>query len=130
MSRFSVEIFLSHSAENFRRGIFHCCIIFGYRKSLDNKEGVSRLSVENFCLTVPKNYVGESFTNALISGSEIFWISTFSAEYFLPHIAEIFCTGILYCCSNVGYRKCLDKTAGSIRFFHRKFFVSRCQKFT
>ena len=26
--RFSVENFLSHSAENFRRGILYCCIIF------------------------------------------------------------------------------------------------------
>ena len=28
VSRFSVENFLSHSAENFRRGILYCCIIF------------------------------------------------------------------------------------------------------
>ena len=48
VSSFSVEIFLSHSAEKFRRGIFHCFIIFGYRKSLDNEWGVSRFSVEIF----------------------------------------------------------------------------------
>ena len=47
LSRFSVEIFLSHSAESFHRGILWCFIIFGYRKSLD-KRGVSRFSVENF----------------------------------------------------------------------------------
>ena len=34
VSRFSVENFLSHSAEIFRRGILYCCINFGYRKSL------------------------------------------------------------------------------------------------
>ena len=28
VSRFSVENFLSHSAENFCRGILYCCIIF------------------------------------------------------------------------------------------------------
>ena len=47
VSRFSVENFLSHSAENFRRGILYCCNNFGYRKSLD-KGGVSRFSVEVF----------------------------------------------------------------------------------
>ena len=35
--------FLSQSAENFRRGIFYCCINFGYPKSLDKRGGgVSR----------------------------------------------------------------------------------------
>ena len=30
VSRFSAETFMSHSAENFRRGILYCCINFGY----------------------------------------------------------------------------------------------------
>ena len=102
VSRFSVEIFLSHSAENFRRRNFYCCINFGYRKSLDSEGGVSRFCFETFCLTVPKIYVGESFTNALISGSEKVWIGggilRFSAEYFLSHIAENSRSGILYFC--------------------------------
>ena len=34
----SVEIFLSHSAEKFRRGILYCCNNFGYQKNL-NKRG-------------------------------------------------------------------------------------------
>ena len=35
VSKFSVENFLSHSAENFRRGgILQCFINFGYRKIL------------------------------------------------------------------------------------------------
>ena len=33
-SRFSVRIFLSHSAKKFRRGTFLCFTTFGYRKSL------------------------------------------------------------------------------------------------
>ena len=37
VSRFSVENFLSHSAENFRREILYCCINFGYRKSLEKR---------------------------------------------------------------------------------------------
>ena len=49
VSRFSVENFLSHSAENFRRGILYCCNNFGYRKVLDKRGGgVSRFSVEKF----------------------------------------------------------------------------------
>ena len=39
LSRFSIEIFLSHSAENFCRGILYCCKNFGYRKSLDKGGG-------------------------------------------------------------------------------------------
>ena len=34
LSRFSVEKFISHSAETFRRGVLYCCISFGYRKTL------------------------------------------------------------------------------------------------
>ena len=30
VSSFSVETFMSHSAENFRRGVLYCCINFGY----------------------------------------------------------------------------------------------------
>ena len=89
VSGFSVEIFFSHSAEIFRRGFFYCCINFGYRKSLDNKGGVSRISVENFCLTVPKVYVRESFTNALISGSEKVWIGGEGEQQDFP--PNVFC---------------------------------------
>ena len=38
-SRFSVENFLSHRDEKFRRAILHCCNNFGYRKSLNKKGG-------------------------------------------------------------------------------------------
>ena len=39
VSRFSVEVFLSHCAEKFRRGILYCCSSFGHQKSLDRKGG-------------------------------------------------------------------------------------------
>ena len=60
--------------------------------------GVSRLSIENFCLTVPKISVGEAFTVAKISGIEKIWIrvgrvSRFSVENFLSHSAENFPSG-------------------------------------
>ena len=41
VSRISVENFLSHSAEKFRRGTFYCFTSCGYRKSLDKREGRS-----------------------------------------------------------------------------------------
>ena len=50
-SRFSVESLLSQSAENLCAGTLLCVIIFGYRKSLDERMGggeVSRFSVESF----------------------------------------------------------------------------------
>ena len=47
-----------------------------------------------FCLTVPKNFVGEHFRVSLISGNENFMfhrvISRFSVEIFLSHSAEKF----------------------------------------
>ena len=39
VSRYSVENFLCHSAEKFRRGILYFCIKVVYRKSLDKKGG-------------------------------------------------------------------------------------------
>ena len=68
VSRYSVEKFLSHSAENFRRGILYCCINFVYQKSLDKRRGgYQDFPSKIFCLTVPKDYVGESFLVALVS---------------------------------------------------------------
>ena len=50
VSRFSVEKFLSQGAENLRGGTLLCVIIFGYRKSLNERVGgggISRFLVEN-----------------------------------------------------------------------------------
>ena len=53
---------LSHSAEKFRRGILYCCNTFLYRKSLDKRGGEYQgFPSKSFCLTVPKDYVVESF---------------------------------------------------------------------
>ena len=137
MSRFSVEIFLSHSAEIFRRGILYCCINFGYRKSLDKRGGgeYQYFLSKSFCLTVPKISVGLSFVVALVSGTGKVCrrrgggVSSFYVEIFLSHSAENFRRGIPYCCINFGYRKSLDKRGGgSIKIFNRKVFVSRCRK--
>ena len=111
VSRISVEKFLSHSAEKIRRAILHCCNNFGYRKSLDKRGGIKIFRRKLFCLTVPKSSVGESFTVAIISGIEKFWIrgggeyQDFPWKNFLSQSAKRFRRGILYCCINFGHRK-------------------------
>ena len=98
-SRFSVQKFLSHSAENFPRGILYCCNNFGYRESLDKRGGEYQIfPSKKFCLTVPKIFVEEPFSVSLIAGTENVWIreggvSRFSVEKFLSHSAEKFCSG-------------------------------------
>ena len=86
VSRFSFEIFLSHSAENCRRGILYCCNNFGYRKSLDKRgEGVSRFSVEKFLSHSAEKFRRESFSVSLFSGTEKVWIrEEGSIEIFRP----------------------------------------------
>ena len=47
---------------------------FRVPKTIMNKRGVARFSVESFCLTVPKFFVGEPFFASLLSGTEEVWI--------------------------------------------------------
>ena len=95
-SGFSVKFFLSHSVENFRRGILYCCINFRWRKSLWTRRGkeVSRFSIENFFSHTAENLRGESFAVGLISGTQKFWIRGVIIKIFrqkiLSHTAEIF----------------------------------------
>ena len=56
-------------------------------------------------------------------------VSRFSIESFLSYKAELFRRGILYCCSNVGYRKCLDKKGGVSRFYVENFLSHIAEKF-
>ena len=58
------RIFLSHSTETFRRGTLLVSQNFWYGKIFGIKGGwvgISRFSVEYFCLTVPKHFVEETF---------------------------------------------------------------------
>ncbi len=116
VSRFSVEIFLSHSAEDFRRGLLYCCINFWGRGGYQN------FTSKNFCLTVPtKISAGESFIVAINSGIEKSLeerggeVSRFSVNNFLSHSPdEKFRRRILYCCFNFGYRKSLEQRGGRL----------------
>ena len=102
ISRFSVENYLSHSGEIFRRGTISCFTKFRYRKSLWIRgEGeVSRFSVYNFFSHSAESFRrGISFSVLLISGIEKVWlrggVSRFSVENYLSHSAENFRRGIL-----------------------------------
>ncbi len=99
---------------------FIVAINSGIEKSLEERGGgVSRFSVENFCLKVPtKISVGECFIVALISVTEKVWrrggVSKISVKIFLCHSAENFRRGILQCCINFwrrggGYQKFTSK---------------------
>ena len=71
-----VSKILSHSAEKFRRETFLICASenFWSRKTIRIRGGgeISRFSVKTFCLTVPKNFVGEPISVSLNSGFERF----------------------------------------------------------
>ena len=102
MSRFSVEKLLCHSNEPFHRGTLLCCVSekFWQRKSLWIKRGeYQKFLSKNFCLTVPKNFVGEPFSVSLISGIEKFYASegyvTIFCRNFLSRSAKKFRRGTL-----------------------------------
>ena len=71
VSRFSVEKISSHSTEKLCRGTLLCFTKFWYRKKFMDKRGHIKIFRRKFfCLTVPKNFVGESFSASLISSIE------------------------------------------------------------
>ena len=79
MSPFSVEFFLTHSTEKFRRGAFLCFTkILVSKKIMDRRGEAGReqhsFLSKYFCLTVPKHFVAEPFYAVFqkISGSEKF----------------------------------------------------------
>ena len=87
VSRCSVEVFLSHTAENFRRGNLYCCINFGPGKFVKEGGKYQDYPSKSFCLTVPKIFVGESSIVAIISGTEKFW----KAGGCLYFLSKVFC---------------------------------------
>ena len=72
VSRFSVEIVLSHSTETFRRGPLLCFRKFPVSKNVRDKRrgGYHHFPLKLFCLTEPKNFVGEPSVLQRFSGIE------------------------------------------------------------
>ena len=76
MARFSVENILSHSAEKLRRRPLWFIINFGYRKMLGIRESLIHVFRSKiFCLTEPKNFVGEPFSTSPFLGIDNFYAS-------------------------------------------------------
>ncbi len=94
----SVGNVLSRSAEISPTGIFYCCRIFGYRKSLEKKRvEYQHFPSKIFCLTVPKIFAGETLCAVFqkFSGSEKFMDKSgeyedFPSEFFSLTVAKIF----------------------------------------
>ena len=88
-----------------------------------------------FCLTLPKNFVGEPFSVSLVSGIEKFLCfgglcHDFSSKIFcltVPEhfVEEPFCA--VFQKISVS-EKVMDKREGKYQDFLRKVFVSRCRK--
>ena len=127
VSGFSVEYFLSHSAENLRRGIVYCCIDFGYRKSLwiIGEGGVSRFSVEIFLSHSAEKFrrgTLRCFRKFLVSKNFMLQrvMSRYSVENFLSYSTETLRRGTLrYCFSEkFRWRKSLCLSGGGRREYH------------
>ena len=97
---------------------------------------MSLFSVEIFCLTVPKNFVGEPFRVSLIRVSEKFMLqrvmSRFSVEKFLCPSTEPFHRGNLLCCVSEKFwqRKSLwIRRGGGSKFSVENFLSHSAEKF-
>ena len=79
------------------------------KKFMDKKWGeYQNFPSKTFCLTVPKNFVGEPFSVSLISGIENFYASegyvTIFCRNFLSGSSEKLCRGTLLCCVSESFR--------------------------
>ena len=135
ISRVSVEKFLSDGAEKFRRETLQCVISFGNRKILCFRGLCNDFLSKNFCLTVPKHFVGEPFcavfqrnsSGEKVYGKEGVGVTRFSVENFLSHSAEKISRRSLLCCVSEKFRqrKSLEKRRrGKYQQFLSKLFSS------
>ena len=137
VSKFSIEIFLSHSAENFRRGESFSVSLISCVEKFYASEGyvtIFEFLSKIICLITPKNFVGEPFRVSLISGTEIVWIRGGGYQDFpskticvtVPKfsVGESFTVALIS-----GIEKVWMRWGGGIKIFHRKLFVSQCRNF-
>ena len=137
--RFSVQNFLSHSTEKLRRGSLLYSRKFLRSKTFRDKRGgeYHNFPSKLFCFTVPKDFVGESFSVSLVSNIEKIWIRgrrkycNFPSKIFCLTVPKNF-VGDPFCVpEKFWYRKTLGTREGAnITISRRNFFVSQCQKFS
>ena len=126
--------FLSHSTENFRRGILYCCNNFGYRKSLDKGGGEYHDFPSKFlshCTEIFNWRTLWCFRKILLS--KIFMHRKGASRFcrnFLSHrtetksfVKEPFCFPEIF-----WYRKRFMDKRGHVTIFSRNFYVSQCRK--
>ena len=88
-----------------------------------------------FCLTVPKTSVGESFSVALISGTEKVWRRGGGMKILRRKVFVSQCRKYsqvnpsVLCFRKIPLAKRFMDKRGSIKIFRRKFFISQCRKF-
>ena len=77
VSSFSVGTLLSHSTKKLHRGILLCFRKYMVSKKFKEHRGreCQDFPSKIFCLAVPKNFVGESFSASIFSGIEKFYAS-------------------------------------------------------
>ena len=94
MSRFSVEVFVSQYRKTLQGNPSLLCFRnFPVAKKFEVKRG-SITASKNFCLTVPKNFVGEPFSVSLLSGIENFYalegyVTNFQRKLFVSQFRKI-----------------------------------------
>ena len=95
ISLFSIDNFSSHSTEKFRRGTHLCFRELRVSKFFFciREEGYITIFCQNLCLTVPKNFVGQTFcvskkNRVSEKRTDINGTSLFSVDIFWFHSAE------------------------------------------
>ena len=91
---------------------------------------------KTFCLTVPKNLVGEPFSVSLISGIEKFYALegyvTIFCRIFLSRSTEKLCGGTLLCCVSESFRYGISlwiRRGGVSKFSVENFLSHSSKKF-
>ena len=135
VSRFSVENFLSYSAENLPRESFTVALFSGTEKVwIRGGGGLSRFSVEKFLSHSAEKSAWESFTVALISGIEKVWMGggeyqDFPSKIFCLTVPKIFVGDSFSVALISGTEKVWRRGGGGMKILRRNFFVSQCRKF-
>ena len=130
--RFSVQIFLSHSTQKLRRGSLLCSRKILVSKNVRDKRGgeYHNFPSKLFCFSVPKTFVGESFSVSLISGIKKIWIRgggrkyrDFPSTFFCLTVPKTF-VGEPFCVpENFWCRNFLGTKRGRISQFPIEFFL-------
>ena len=128
VSRFSVENFLSHTSEKFRRGTRHCFTKFPVSKNYRDKRAGYHDSPSKTFLS----HKAERFSKGNPLVIHYFWVSTgfmlqkvvsrFCVRILLSHSAKVFRRSYLQFFINFGYRKLLGIREGVIHVFRSNFF--------